>query len=178
MHWSRRVSNPFISLLLLAVSCVAAANGLGTTEVGLTYQNPDGNRYLAGRGPLPGAKVVDVALGQPIEWIVGVPVGNDSLWVVVMNDGSVRALSLQAGSARIIPDFEPTRLEGPPVLIRTGRQVAVPAPADDGSPLSHAVPLARQERLAFISGRGRLGLATPWGSQRAELALRALPDAR
>ncbi len=178
MHGSTRVPTALIISLLLAASFVAAANGLKTTEVGLTYQGRDGNRYLAGRGPLPRARVVDVALDKPIEWIVGVPVGNDSLWVAVLNDGAVRAISLQAGAARIIPNFEPARLDGPPVLIRQGRQVAVPAPSDDGSPLSHAVPLARQDRLAFVSRRGRLGLATAWGSQRSEVILRGLLDAR
>ncbi len=178
MHWSKSLSSLFLVFLLLASSSIAAANGLSSTQVGLTYQSLDGNRYLAGRGALPGARVVDVSLHKPIEWIVGVPVGNDSLWVAVLNDGSVRALSLQAGSARSIPNFEPSRLAGPPVLIRQGRQVAVTAPAEDGSPLSHAVPLPRQERLAFVSRRGRLGFATPWGGQRSELALLALPDAR
>jgi hypothetical protein len=178
MLWSKRVSTLILVSLLLASSPTAAANGLRNAEVGLTYQSLDGNRYLAGRGALPGARVIDVALERPIEWIVGVPVGNDSLWVAVLNDGSVRALSIQTGSARSIPNFEPLRLDGPPVLIRQGRQVAVPAPAEEGSPLSHAVPLARQERLAFVSRRGHLGLATPSGGQRSELALRALPDAR
>ncbi len=178
MHRAIRIRNTIVVSLLLAASCIAAANGLKRTELGLTYQSPDGNRLVAGRGPLPGAKVLDVTLGQAVDWVVGVPVGNDSLWVAVLRDGSVKAISLRAGSARIIPNFEPARLEGPPALIRQGRQVAIPAPANEGSPLSHAVPLARQQRLAFISRRGRLGLATSWGSQRSELALRALPDAR
>lgn len=178
MSFSGRVRAAFAVSLLLGPTCIADAGGIQHTELGLTYQGRDGNRYVAGRGALPRAKVVDVALNKPVEWIVGVPVGNDSLWVAVLNDGSVRAASLQAGSARRIPGFEPARLAGPPVLIRRGRQVAVAAPAQDGSPLSHAVPLARQNRLAFVTARGRLGLATPWGSQRSELALRALPDAR
>ncbi len=178
MHRAIRVRNTLITSLLVAASCIAVANGLKTMEVGLTHQGPDGNRLVAGRGPLPRAKVVDVALGQPVAWVVGVPAGNDSLWVAVLEDGSLRAISLQAGKARIVPGFEPSRLDGPPVLIRQGRQVAIPAPSDDGSPLSHAVPLSRQERLAFVSSRARLGFATSWGGQRSEITLKALPDAR
>lgn len=178
MKWSVRLTVAFVFSLLVASPYVSTANNIQHTQVGLTYQRGDGNRYLAGSGAMPKARVVDVALSKPVQWVVGVPVGNDSLWVAVLSDGSVQAVSLQAGTARRIPNFEPARLSGPPMLMRQGRQVAVPAPADDGSPLSHAVPLARQERLAYVSTRGRLGVATPWGSQRSELFIRALPDAR
>ncbi len=178
MHRAIRVRNTLITTLLLAASCITVANNLKSIGVGLTHQAPDGNRLVAGRGPLPRAKVVDVALGKPVAWVVGVPAGNASLWVAVLEDGTLQAISIQDGRARIIPGFRPAKLDGPPVLIRQGREVAVPAPADDGSPLSHAIPLARQERLAFITRRGRLGLATSWGGQRSGLLLRALPDAR
>lgn len=171
------------SIVLAALVCTglvqpAVGTGLDRVETGLTHQRPDGNRFIDGRGSLPRGKHVDIAVGQPVRWVVGVSVAQSSLWVAVLEDGSLHAVALRQGKASRIPDFEPTRLDGPPVLMRRGRRITVLAPATHGSPLSHPIPVARQQRLAYVSDQGFLSLASFTGSQRSGMNVRTLLDAR
>jgi hypothetical protein len=167
-----------ISILLLGATCIVQAATLDRIHAGLTYHRLDGNRFVEGQGALPGVKPVDINFIKPVRWVVGVPVGEDSLWVVVLADDSVRAVALRGRRASPIANFEPRRLAGPPVLVREDRQVSVLEPTGGGSPLSHPTPIPRQKRLAYVSVRGRLSLASLWGSRRSEMRLKALPDAR
>jgi hypothetical protein len=166
------------SILLLGVTCVVEAATLDRIHAGLTYHRLDGNRFVEGQGALPGVKPVDINFIKPVRWVVGVPVGGDSLWVVVLADDSVRAVALRGRRASPIANFEPRQLAGPPVLVREDRQVSVLEPTGGGSPLTHPTPIPRQQRLAYVSTRGRLSLASLWNSRRSEIRLKALPDAR
>ncbi|MDX1512432.1 MAG: hypothetical protein R3174_01700 [Gammaproteobacteria bacterium] len=166
-------------LLLTLVAPAAWAAQLERPLTGLTHQRLDGNRLIDGRGKLPSGAPVDIRLGRPVNWVVGVPIGaTGSLWVAVLDDGSLHAVALREGKADRIPNFEPARLEGPPILMRLGRAVTVLAPSTHGSPLSHPVPIARQQRVAFVSENGLLSLATFIGSGRSGLNVRIPLDAR
>lgn len=168
----------FAGLLCAGLASVVQGVELGRLETGLTYQRADGNRFIEGRGALPNAEYVDIALGEPVRWVVGVSAGQGSLWVAGLESGAIHAIALRGGKAERIPNFMPAHLDGPPILMRMGRRVSVLAPATHGSPLSHPVPIARQDRLAFISDSGLLSLASFLGSRRSGLNVLIPMDAR
>jgi hypothetical protein len=141
---------------------------------GYTYGQASGNRVVRGEGRLPEAEPVDVDLsgGTPV-WVAGVPLEEDTAWVVTYNDGRVDAFRLDGASTEVQPWLTaPEHLpsSAPPLLV-----------ADDGrlglvglgrtSPLTHPVP----------AGAGLLGV-TPEGRLIADKvhapSLSALTDAR
>lgn len=164
-------------LLLAAVLAVFAPVGAfaQATATGITHQRADGNRVIDGRGNLPAARTVDLALGRPVIWVVGTAAEDDSFWVAVLDDGSVRPVSLKSGAAREVPDFSLDKIDGPPIL--AGRRLLF-APGGDGSVLSHAVPLSGQDRVAYVTRGGGLRIVAPSSGQQWELAVSALADAR
>lgn len=168
----------FAALLCAGLAPVVQGARLEGVETGLTYQRADGNRFIHGRGALPTGEHIDIALGEAVRWVVGVSAGRGSLWVAGLESGALHAIALRDGRAERIPNFVPAHLDGPPVLVRTGRQVSVLAPATHGSRLSHPVPIARQQRLAYISDLGLLSLASFFGSQRSGLKVIIPMDAR
>ena len=166
------------SRLLIGATFVAQAATVGGTHAGLTYHRLDGNRLVEGQGAFPNVKPVDLSFIKPVRWVVGVPMGADSLWVVVLADDSVQAVVLRGREAGLIENFEPRQLAGPPALVSDGDHVSVLVPAGHASALSHPTPIPRQRRIAYVSARGRLLLASLRGSQLFEMSPKVLPDAR
>ena len=145
---------------------------------GYTYQRPDGNRWVAGRGSLPGVEPVDIPLAGAPRWVVGAPLGDGSLWVAVLDDGRVQAFQTTAVGlepAAITPQSLPPGM--PPLLRVQGNEAAlVTAPAATAAQFTHPVVVERTGWLAFIDGNGDL---VAWdGGEVARLAVDALPDAR
>ncbi len=148
------------------------------TRVSYTYHRADGNRLVAGRGALPDAPFVDIALDGVPAWVVAAATGRSSVWAVVLEDGRVQAFRL-AGSvyAPVAVGVESLFPGAPPALvIEAGlRPHLLWADAADASILTHPVML-HDGRLAYIAVDGDLVVQTGAESQR--LAVDALPDAR
>ena len=148
--------------------------------MGLTYQNPDGNRYVPGKSSLPEITPIDIPLeGKPI-WLVGLPDGTRRYWAVVLVDGTVQGF--QFSGERYTPShIEPDKLPpgAPPVLIlNDGEPQILALPPDQYSSLTHPVRLYRSDSIVAIGVNGDLILLDERLQEIDRLAVDALPDAR
>lgn len=145
---------------------------------GYTYQRPDGNRLVAGRGAMPATRSIDVPLGGVPRWVVTAPLAQGSLWAVALDDGRIQAFRLVGGHAEPVA-MTPDRLPpGMPPLLRVDNGVPslVVSPSPAAAPFTHPVVLNPSGQLAFVETNGDLVI---WGDgEVARLPLRALPDAR
>lgn len=158
-------------------SLAAPASGLEEhVSLGLTYQQPDGNRLVQGRGGQPAGPPLDIALQGEPRWVVAAPAEGGSVWAVVLDDGRVQGFLVTGGEAAPV-DLGVERLPPgmPPLLQVTNAVPRLVPPPPDASPLSHPLPLAGG-RLAYITFNGDLVL---WdGAELGRLPIDALPDAR
>lgn len=156
----------------------ATPEALPAVTYGYTYVRADGNRLARGRGALPAAEPLDIALAGVPRWIVAAPSGSGSIWVAVLEDGRVQAFRVIDRQVEPIA-IQPEQIapETPPLLIVDGDTPALLiAPPAQAAPLTHAVPLNDTGRMAFIEMSGDLVL---WDSgEEARFAVGALPDAR
>lgn len=148
--------------------------------VGLTYQRPDGNRVVPGKGGFPDSDVVDISLEGVPRWLTAVPYQEGTLWVAVLEGGEVQGFALRDQSVREV-DLEPGHLPpgSPPLIAVRGREISlVRAPTQEASELTHPVLLNPERgRMVFVARDGDLVL---WeeGRERDRLSLNALPDGR
>lgn len=145
---------------------------------GYTYQQPDGNRLVAGRGRMPDVEPVDLQLAGKPRWLVAVPLNGSSVWVVALEDGRVQGFRAVGRAAETIAVQPEQLLVNMPPLLQVEDTVPtlVIAPSPEASLLSHPVVLNDAGRLAFIDDDDALVV---WeGGEVARLALNALPDAR
>ena len=74
-------------------------------HLALTYQRCDGNRVLAGAGPGGAARAVDVELPGPAAWVLAANAGGGARWLVVLEDGRIARVHVDAdggvGPARL-----------------------------------------------------------------------------
>ncbi len=171
------------TLAALATDTPLALPGLGTcgdTTVpppvyGLTHQRPDGNRLLAGKGSMPASLRIDAPLGGVPLWIVGVPDGEDSIWVAALADGTVRAFRVHGGvvqQAQVNPSALPAGM--PPLFcLSDGEASLITAKDASASLLTHPLPVG--DALLTISKAGDIVLDGAGGGR---LPADALPDAR
>jgi endonuclease YncB( thermonuclease family) len=144
-----------------------------------TYQQPDGNRLVRGRGAVPGVQPLDISLdGQP-QWLVGAPLSEGSVWAAILVDGRVQAFRVVGQQVELIP-ITPTELPPlTPPLLRTEDDVPhlVTAPTAGASSMTHpAILNVAGERLAFAEATGDLVI---WdGGEIGRLAVGALTDGR
>ncbi len=142
---------------------------------GYTHGEPSGNRVVGGRGNLPGTRPVDVELGGEPVWVVGVPLGEGTGWVVALTSGRLEAFRIPEEGAGVepwlvVPDELPPG--APPLVAAQGEKLRlVSIPGGEPSPLTHPVPAAG--RLVGVDEAGNLSVE-PGGS----LGVKALPDAR
>lgn len=186
-HTTRRTAVLGVLAALSVCLAPAASSASARAVFGYTHLQPDGNRWMPGRGMMPRVQPLDIPLlGEP-RWVVSaqlsapVPQGAGSLWVVVLDDGRVLAFRVSGGPrVGIMPvAITPERLPSgtPPLLsLRAGVPTLVTSPDGDASPLTHPVPLAAPDSLAYIGARGDFVLDA--GGTRRRLNLEALPDAR
>lgn len=109
---------------------------------GYTYGQPSGNRVVQGTGRLPESEPVDVRLSGVPVWVAGVPLGGDTAWVVVLEDGRIEAFRLSGSEATTEP-IAPDRLSpGQPPLLRAsdGSLELVTSENPRASELSHHAP--------------------------------------
>ncbi|MEJ2413594.1 MAG: hypothetical protein P8Y34_11470, partial [Anaerolineales bacterium] len=149
-------------------------------EVGLTYQNLDGNRLVAGTGTISEVDQLRISLPGEAVWLAAVPYQDGSLWTAVIADGSVSTYLVRNGEAASL-DFgwEPLPPGTPPlVLVLNDEAALIGPPTSQASALTHPVPVSYDPlRLVFIERGGDLVL---WenGAEVDRLAANALPDGR
>ena len=150
-----------------------------TTIFAYTHQQPSGNRYVEGRGDLPGAVTLDIELSGVPLWLVAAPFGAGSVWAVALEDGTTQAFLVQSGRAVAMDITSASLPAGAPAALAVSGDEAylLAAPLGGASELTHPVPLGGPGRLAFIDSEDDLVL---WqnGSEAGRLAVDALPDAR
>ena len=150
-----------------------------TTIFAYTHQQPSGNRYVEGRGDLPGAVTLDIELSGVPLWLVAAPFGAGSVWAVALEDGTTQAFLVQSGRAVAMDITSASLPAGAPAALAVSGDEAylLAAPLGGASELTHPVPLGGPGRLAFIDSEGDLVV---WqnGSEAGRLAVDALPDAR
>lgn len=143
--------------------------------LGYTYGDPTGNRVVSGKGRLPDATPVDVPLSGTPNWVVGVPLEEDTGWVVAYGDGRVDAFRLDGESREVRPWLTaPDRLPpgAPPAVAVDGERMRLlTIPEGEGSQTTH--PVATPAGVLGIGSDGTL-LARPGEAP----DLPALPDGR
>lgn len=142
-----------------------------------TYHRADGNRLVEGRGALPDARVVDIALDGVPEWVVAAPTGRSSVWVVILDDGRVQAFRLADGTyAPVGVGSEQLPAGMPPALsVEAALRARVMVGNEMAAPFSHPVVLP-DGRIAHIDRSGHLVVSAADGQER--LFVDPLPDAR
>ncbi len=69
-------------------------------DLGLTYQQADGNRLVSGQGQILDADPIMIELGGEIQWLVGLRYGSGSLWTAVLADGTIESYTVQDGEVK------------------------------------------------------------------------------
>lgn len=144
---------------------------------GYTHVRADGNRVVAGRGSLPDAEPVEIAVASPA-WLAAVPREEGSLWAVVDEEGRTSAFAVDEGGVEETT-IAPARLPAgtPPLLAVTGDEPIVIPPPDGASTPTHPIVLDRGRSL-FVAENGDVVLADAEGGEAERVAVGALPDAR
>jgi len=153
----------------------------GDGDDAYTHLRSSGNRVVGGAGALP-SEPVDVPLDRAPAWVVGVRDGDRPVWVVVREDGRVRAFETGAGPVRersVVPGRLPAG--APPAATTSGGTLRLLAPPDGASP--HVNPLALDAGTAHVADgalvRERTGTSGGEGEPTADrLDVGALPDGR
>lgn len=145
------------------------------TAYGYTYGEASGNRVVRGGGRLPEAGPIDVPLSGTPQWVVGVPLEDDTAWVVAYGDGRVDSFRLDGESGEVSPWLTaPDKLPSgapPAVAVEGDRLELITAPSGRGSRLTH--PIRGEAGLLGITSGGEL-FTEPGESPQ----LSTLPDAR
>lgn len=146
----------------------------------ITYQNPDGNRWVVGKGSLPNLQYVELPLsGIPI-WLVGAERGDNIRWIAALEDGTLVAFE-GSGQRYHAVDLSVEAIErGQPLsLWGIGDNLTFPvARSGPDSGRSHPVYLPTTQLLAFLSPAGDLVFEDLTGQEFGFLPIEALPDAR
>ena len=164
-------------------SQTAEPNAVSTRQppeirLGYTYQRPDGNRYLPGRGSVPETAPLYIPLGGMPQWLVAAPAGDASIWVAVLEAGSVQAFSIADGQVQDQPITPGILQPGMPslLMLTDGSATLVSSLDTKSSNLTSPVVLQPSGNMAYIQSNGDLVVRI--GGQSTVLPLNALPDAR
>jgi hypothetical protein len=146
---------------------------------GITYQRPDGNRFVMGKGQLPDLEPLDITLSGRPTWVVAAPTEVGSIWVAILDDGRAEAFHIQEDRVQSIA-VEPTKLPPgmPPVLtLEDSLPVLLTAGEGLASELTHAISLNPPTgAVAYLTQSGDLVIEQ--NDEAIQIAVGALPDAR
>jgi hypothetical protein len=146
---------------------------------GYTYADPSGNLLAEGRGDLQVSRPVDVRLkGRPV-WVAATSMGEDSVWVAILEDGRVQAFRLNNRETEPVPISPEKNSPGSPPLVKVegDRVTLVTAQNENDSPLTHPTPLPGGG-LLVVGEEGELFTEGGRNTKRINIQSRALPDAR
>jgi hypothetical protein len=172
--------------VLVAILTPVAFSAPASVAFGYTHLQPDGNRWMPGRGALPVVAPIDIPLAGEPRWVVAAPAAPGaaaaagSLWIVVLEDGRVQAFRVDEPSPVAVraESIAPSRLPPgmPPLLkLAAGSAALLMVPGRDASGLTPPAIIG-PGRLAYVARGGDLVIT---GTGRPErLPYRALPDAR
>ncbi len=59
-----------------------------------THLTASGNRYLEGTADLPNTTPIDIALSTRADWVLGVPYGDEQVWVALLEDNTIESYQL------------------------------------------------------------------------------------
>ncbi|MGB3633818.1 MAG: hypothetical protein WA982_07245, partial [Rubrobacteraceae bacterium] len=114
-------------------------------QYGYTYGAASGNHAVEGTGRLPESEPVDVRLDGVPTWVVGVTLGDNTAWVVALDDGRVQAFRLNgSGPAEPISISKDQLAPGQPPLVKSegGSLELVTSRNAAASELTHPVPVS------------------------------------
>ena len=140
---------------------------------GLTYQQTNGNRVVAGTGDLPNVEPIDLPLNGTPKWVTAVSDGIDVVWVVVLQDGTTQAFRINTEAVVEVSDLLSTTDLGdtPPLLYM-----------DDGNPALAIAPTDNTgETHPAILSDGSLAYSLVDGGvvvEETTVDVTALPDSR
>jgi hypothetical protein len=143
-----------------------------------TYQRPDGNRLVEGKGSLPASSFIDIPLEGIPQWLVGTAFGKDSLWVVVLDNGQVQAFSISDGQvipASVLPEM---LINMPPILQATDEKAELIELPSNTKGYTHPVVYNSNEERAFIDSEKGLVFQNRDGLELNSLDIHPLPDGR
>jgi len=157
-----------------------APNNILTIDSGLTYQQPDGNRIIGGKGNLPNFSPIDIPLEGTPNWIVGVPFQGGIIWTVALEDGSITSFLATEDGISEYPNPVISVSPGAPINSHSSNEhhSLVNVPDSNQSPLTHPVFLSRSNSRAYISQNGDLNFINVADQLISTLQVNALPDAR
>jgi hypothetical protein len=162
------------------VLSVTPTQNQATSYQGLTYQMPDGNRVVSGRGNLPQQTPVEFALpGIPV-WVVGAPYQDGIIWEIALQDGEIVTLFTSNQSASEYSNHISALMPGtPPYLKSSGNLYSlVNVPDANRSALTHPTYIPRIKARAYITQNGEVKIIDQSDRDLATLQVNALPDAR
>jgi len=144
-----------------------------------THQQPDGNRYLTGRGNMPNAQTLDIKLAGVPRWLVAAPFKGGALWVAILETGATQGFIIEGVQVvETTITLGPLPAGSPPILAVAGDEAfLLTNRSDTAARFSHSVPVGDSGQIAFIEIGGDLVLQKD-GFETGRLAVDALPDAR
>lgn len=149
-------------------------------ELGLTYQQMNGNRYAPGKGNLPAQTPIDIDLSDIPTWVVATPYQDGVIWYVTLQNGAVHAYySSTRGVSEVssVPSKLPPEM--PPILKTTDNNsslIFVPNPAQ--SKITHPILLPQSKIKVAIVSNGDLEFIGDSDETLLTLPVNALLDAR
>ncbi len=150
-----------------------------TRPYGYTYQQPDGNRIVAGQGNLANLTPIDIPLDGAPAWVTAVPLARGVLWGVILSDGRTQAFLVDAGEITPIDsnDLPPNVPRVMTVNPQQGQALFLNPPAVDPSS-QNPVIINAAGQMAFSAAAGKLFLLDENGLSLDTPAVTLLPDAR
>jgi hypothetical protein len=124
---------------------------VSSESFGYTYQNKDGNPFLAGTGDFPDSQILDIPLSGTPRWISTI---TDELYLyclAVLDDGVIQVFRVKDGTYEELPAEENqfTTNRRPPLLqLEKGKLKLIEAPSGDTGD-THPVQLENQS-LVYI----------------------------
>ncbi len=127
-------------------------------QIGVTNQQPDGNRVASGQIDLLNAAVLDIPLGGVPLWVVGAAdeAGNP-IWVAALEDGQLAGFRVENGEAQAI-DLSVSQLPAgmpPAILYQDGKVKVLTTQAPNLAPFTHPI-LTGAGDLAYINDQGEI----------------------
>lgn len=149
------------------------------TATGITYQNPNGNKYVSGSTNLPTITPVDIPLAGKPNWVVSVEINEGSIWLVTLNNGHTQTFKADNQNNIIELSNMPNQLAigMPPILVPSNNSPIIANLFNPNlSTASHPIVFNTTDQYAGILDTGELIIQK--GAEYNILDVNALLDTR